>query len=477
VTLDRISGDRTFIVFGGTPGTDDGIVTSVHSAVLAQHGRTLAGAPTAEVPPVVPPLPPCRTAADVENGRWVRTWTTVGMFDNGTSPWYAPGSDVLRANFYTDFNAMLAWLPYACVRERVVDAPAMDRCLTGRAFNWHGDSQTRTLFNSAMWRLCGIAEPASNFLDLVPQCVRARERGGSDGCRMRTSCYVRELFGQDATESQLAEADVLVTNIGQWSASGPMMGGQAPASRYSHEVRRYLLAMPVDGAVSFVTGNTDPTTPVWTSDVGSDGLFVGVFPTLMRLAARRAFSSGGGGDDAPSRDNLRHVMWMETSPFPVRNDEVIASFLDWRTPHRLRLFNIIARRWWAEGLRQLRQFAALVELEVQRRGSGNPSDTDGRSALNADRPRSGGGIHKDPADVGINVHPDGDGAVETDVSMCISSSAAVGCTSTQRVLVSYIPVTARYTPIVESAADFSHLTHPDALDVTTDEIFAAIRRC
>jgi hypothetical protein len=95
---------------------------------------------------------------------------------------------------------------------------------------------------------------------------------------------------------------------------------------------------------------------------------------------------------------------------------------------------------------------------VQRRSGGSGGSS--KPAANAHRQAtttnglSDGGL--DPADV----H---DVAVEAVVSPGIT--------------LSYLPMTARYTAITDSAKDHGHLMQPDALDSTTDALFAVLRRC
>jgi hypothetical protein len=343
--------------------------------------------------------------------------------------------NVHRLGFYTDFTTMLVWAPYTCARERVVDGPAVDRCLAGKVFRWHGDSQTRILFNHAMLRLCGIPDLANKGFH-TDQCVAPRADNNVDGCRLRAACYSIERHGDGVTEALLHDADVFVTNFWQWCAAALAYGGHMSASLYERNVRRYLLA--VGGGASNVTADTDPTASMWTSAVGAHG-FVGVFASVMRHMARALVSGDGAGRD-------KHVVWMETPPFPLHMAGGVVVHKDWRTPHRLRLFNAIARRWWAEGVRQLRQFAAVV----QRRGGVVVP------------------LHTADAHVDVTASLEADIAVSIDVA---------GRTTTQRVLVSYIPMTSRYTAIVGAAADEAHLTHPEALDSSTNAIFAAVSRC
>jgi hypothetical protein len=320
----------------------------------------------------------------------------------------------------------------------VIDGPAVDRCLADKVFRWHGDSQTRTVFNHAMLRMCGIAEPADKgfYADQCQCVVPPAVDGGVDGCRLRTACYMRELHGDAVTEQQLHDADVYLTNFAQWCSAGQLFGGHRTASTYGASVHRYLMA--VGGDMSNVTTDTDPTASMWTSAVGADG-FVGVFASAMRHMARALVSGDGAGRD-------KHVVWMETPPFPLHMAGGVVVHKDWRTPHRLRLFNAIARRWWAEGVRQLRQFAAVV----QRRGGVVVP------------------LHTADAHVDVTASLEADIAVSIDVA---------GRATTQRVLVSYIPMTSRYTAIVGAAADEAHLTHPEALDSSTNAIFAAVSRC
>jgi hypothetical protein len=312
-------------------------------------------------------------------------------------------------------------------------------------FRWHGDSQTRTVFNHAMLRLCSIPNLASKgyFEDqcVVPPAVD----GGVDGCRLRTACYAREEHGVTMTEHNLHEADVWVSNFGQWCAGNWEFGGHLTAARYGHNVRRYFLA--VGDVVVNVTADTDPTASMWTSAVGSG--YIGVIASAMRHMARALVSGDGAGRD-------KHVMWMETPPFPLRADNLVAKNSDWRTPHRVRLFNAVVRRWWAEGVRQLRQFAAVV----QRRGSGtNVTD----SPVSADV-----GVVTDAGAATSSTSLQADIAVNIDVA---------GRATTQRVLVSYIPTMSRYTAIIGAAEDQAHLKHPEALDSSSNAIFAAVTRC
>jgi hypothetical protein len=317
----------------------------------------------------------------------------------------------------------------------VVDGPAVDRCLADKVFRWYGDSQTRTVFNHAMLRLCGVEKPADKGFE-TDQCL---PQAAFDGCRMRATCYTKDIHGTVVTEQQLHEADVFLSNFGQWCASGE---GHVPASSYGQSVRRYFLA--VGDELSNVTVDTDPTASMWTSDVGAGG-YMGVFPSAMRHVARTLVSGDGAGRD-------KHVMWMETPPMPLRNDEFIVQYQDWRTPHRLRLFNAIARRWWTEGVQQLRQFASAVQL-----CGGDLNVTDVRIS-----------VAGEPSSVTASVGVDADVAVSMDVG---------GRVTTQRVHVSYIPMTSRYATVIGMAVDWAHLAHAEALDSTTNAIFAAAGRC
>jgi hypothetical protein len=287
-----------------------------------------------------------------------------------------------------------------------------------------------------MLRLCGIPDLANKGFH-TDQCVAPRADNNVDGCRLRAACYSIERHGDGVTEALLHDADVFVTNFWQWCAAALAYGGHMSASLYERNVRRYLLA--VGGGASNVTADTDPTASMWTSAVGAHG-FVGVFASVMRHMARALVSGDGAGRD-------KHVVWMETPPFPQRRDSAVAFHVDWRTPHRLRLFNAIARRWWAEGVRQLRQFAAVVQRHA-----------------------------------GVVVPLHAVAAHDVDVAASVEAEANVtvhvaGRVSTQRVLASYIPMTSRYTTIIDAAKDQAHLTVPEALDSTTNAVFAAVRHC
>jgi hypothetical protein len=97
-------------------------------------------------------------------------------------------------------------------------------------------------------------------------------------------------------------------------------------------------------------------------------------------------------------------------------------------------------------VRQLRQFAAVVQRHA---GVVVPLHT-------------------------ADAHVDVTASLEADIHVSID---VAGRATTQRVLVSYIPTMSRYTAIVGAAADEAHLTHPEALDSSTNAIFAAVNRC
>ena len=194
----------------------------------------------------------------------------------------------LGLRYFTDLRSQLVWVPYAC-RRTPVHPPALEACFAGAAIDIRGDSQTRFWFNAL------ASMPACAATSTGPAAVK---HGGAvqcaqDNCAGAALCYTDTTT--DPTPPPVdGTALYTVVNFGQHSADT----GHATVAAYTQRVRAYLN----EGAMARLN-------------------------VLQRGAAPAA-----------------KLLWMDTHPFCIRNDPWVHGYRDWRTAHRLRLYNLAAQR-------------------------------------------------------------------------------------------------------------------------------------
>ena len=243
-------------------------------------------------------LPRC-DADGTLRGRWVRGSSVAGMFAQ-PAPWFwsrwwidRDPPNGLGARYWTDLSSDLFWTPYACAAPRL-DVAAARAFLAGKRMNWRGDSQLRLVYNHLMRVVCGSTEAASKEQKLTDDVV-----ADAPDCPGLTASFTHDMMGEQpySLEPTAAPASLLVVNFGQHHASGR---ARAPLLAYEAALETYWAAAAAETAAK-------------APRAGPDG------------AAFRA-------------------LWVDTFPQCVRNDDFVWGYGDWRTPHRIHLYNEAARR-------------------------------------------------------------------------------------------------------------------------------------
>jgi hypothetical protein len=221
------------------------------------------------------------------HGRWVRTAPTTNLFEPA-APWWAmpirayPNGIGIR--YFSELHAQLLWVPHGCCAQPLADlaGEAARQCLSHSSFRLRGDSQLRMVYNHLMNAACGISG-ASRLTGSL--CAATSPSHGA--CPGLLSCYEADLIGDNASWTPPALPDRLFINFGQHPASGRY---RVPLGAYERSLAAY-------------------------------------FGTLPQKGARGAAAA-----------------WVDTFPLCTRNDMYVHSFGDWRTGHRIELYNRAASR-------------------------------------------------------------------------------------------------------------------------------------
>jgi hypothetical protein len=270
LTLDNLAGDGLFVTLG--------------RAGDAEPARALVRAAGDRLPACSAPSPP---------GRWVSSGAPHGAPPRVQAPLpYGPGI-AYSTNLTPGEPLGLDFFPFSCRWPRHHAVEVGDPCFAGRAFHFEGDSQLRSLFNHAMFRLIGVPHAAVKGVEGA-QCVDSRP-GKTPGAGLVStflSCYGVDPLGESVPlgySQNPAEPDpfALVVNFGQhWAAEHRVSAGA-----YAAAVEAYI-----EGAEA-------------------------------RAAAAVA-----------------RLVWVESFPLNILNHEFVHAHNDGRTAHRLRLYNAAARR-------------------------------------------------------------------------------------------------------------------------------------
>jgi len=206
------------------------------------------------------------------------------------------------------------WLPLACRASRAAEGVALwegaRKCLRRiRALVFIGDSQTRTLYNVF---INAATVPGAKRVTAYPGEAKhlCANQGGKAVRRASLAglldsvppddflvCFVWDPFASTVSTAALVEpggAGAAVVNFGQHLAAA----SRRPVNAYAAKVRERF----------------------------------GAAESLAAINSRAATSP-----------DFR-VAWLETMPFPVRNDKYVHEHGDWRTAHRLALYNAAAKR-------------------------------------------------------------------------------------------------------------------------------------
>ena len=233
-------------------------------------------------------LPPCSGHASLGEGRYVRRVPTSlnDTFAPAHPPYPTPewpNGTIL--SYFVQLREEFEFVPYACRRPVAIDPQSVARrCFSSRRVDIRGDSHTRALFNHAMLRVCGIHNTALKGVQ-TSSCVD--NSSGSPWCQDAFICLTPDPMGLGLDQA-LQDFDVVAVNFGQHLASQH----RTPSFKYRESVARYF---------SNISGSI--------------------------------LSQSGG----------VKLLWMENVPLCTSNSEWRHSWGDWRTHHRLMLYNEAAR--------------------------------------------------------------------------------------------------------------------------------------
>lgn len=301
VNFDRISGSRLLLTLGGGNAT----LSSALSASL--HADVLARTACKQV---------CSSRDSTIPGRWVRRDPAVGMFDAPTPP-FPSGRAFPSAKgegFYTDLRDALVWMPLGCrATTALIDPHNVQMCMRRLgAVEFVGDSQTRVLFDHFVNRALPVHSVYTTPKDYdVRHCLwfNLSESPLGDATSIIPPgayrvCFDWDALGKKSTQDLLAanETRAFVVNFGQHFYAE----SRRPVHVYAGRVRERFSA-----------------------------------PEVVSLLALRASA-------VPSF----RLVWVETTPFSVRNDDGVVEYGDWRTTHRHTLYNFAAERELAPLLRR-----------------------------------------------------------------------------------------------------------------------------
>lgn len=183
-------------------------------------------------------------------------------------------------SFFVNLQDEFDYVPYSCRRSPFNPEVTGRRCLASKSFNFRGDSQMRVFFNHLMQRVCGLPNAASKTAWHVSTCLN-----NSTFCQESTMCLTSDPMAE--TQAVVTDFDILAINFGQRPASQ----FRVPAAKYRDMVRNYF-----DSLRANINGAQRPTT----------------------------------------------VLWLETQNLCSSNREYLHSFGDWRTTHRIFLYNQVA---------------------------------------------------------------------------------------------------------------------------------------
>jgi hypothetical protein len=258
----------------------------VGEKLLLQLGSTLPSEQKAARMTIIEPhmnnhaLPLCNSTTFL--GRYVRSVpTTNDTFSPDLPPFLMPQVLGVRPmSFFVQLQEEFTYVPYTCRRSPFNAARTAGRCFASKSVNFRGDSQMRIFFNHFMQRVCGLHNAASKTAWYVSTCLY-----NSSFCQDSSMCLTSDPMAEK--QVNITDFEVLAINFGQHPASQ----FRVPASKYRTMVLNY-------------------------------------FKTLKAAV------------ESSKRPTL--LLWLETQTLCSSNTEYLHSFGDWRTPHRVLLYNKVA---------------------------------------------------------------------------------------------------------------------------------------
>lgn len=218
-------------------------------------------------------------------GRFVYAGTLSSLYETPPRAAHivASARHIDRTNYTTHAN-QFEWRPYSCALTRF--EPAAFRAATaGLRIDLFGDSHMRMLF-SHLLQSCNVSTVVSKT---KPYCA---ERGTLPRCQETSICYIgkhegSDFINYDNDSGHGSERDVLVFNV-----------GNHPASKTHRRLRDY------------------------TAEVRD----------LLNLFGTAA-------DSSPQHGGLKAALWLASTPITASDQAFHYFYKDWRSTHRLRLFN------------------------------------------------------------------------------------------------------------------------------------------
>lgn len=241
---------------------------------------------SSDLGPRTPALPSCSASTLNEGGlgRYVRKVpTTPATFAPDQPPFSMPlnlGSQPM--SFFVQLQDEYEFLPYACRRPPFDASRTAARCFSSRKVNFRGDSQMRVFYNHIMQRVCGVPLAAIKGAWQESTCIF-----NTSLCQDALVCLMADPLAE--TLENITSFDVVAVNFGQHQASQH----RTPAAVYRQKITEYF-------------------------DVFAD------------LAG-------------PQWRSTHKLLWFETQTLCISNRDYLHSFGDWRTPHRVSLYNRVAR--------------------------------------------------------------------------------------------------------------------------------------
>ena len=229
-------------------------------------------------------LPRC--ASGNAAGRFVFTGNLQALYNAPPRAAHVLASARLidRTN-YTTHTDQFEWRPYSCALARF--EPVMFRAATaGLRIDFFGDSHVRLLFSHIL-HTCNVSTHALS--KTKPFCI---EQGTMPQCMESSICYIgkhegSDFINYDNDSGHGPKRDVLIINV-----------GNHPASKVHRSLQDY--SAEVQGLLN-----------------------------LFGVAA----------DSSPQERGLKAALWLASPPITVSDQEFLKFYKDWRTTHRLRLFN------------------------------------------------------------------------------------------------------------------------------------------
>ena len=301
LTLDRPVGNELFIKLGNNAASEAAARAAILNANAGDFG-----------------MPACVSASPP--GRWVlREQPPGGLFSRTPSlpecaePWYCTN----RTAYFVSHLHDLVFMPYRC--RWPTDALSVDTartCLQGVNINWRGDSQMRVLYNDFLARAMRVPRAAVKGV-VSPHCVD----------------------GLTAESIELHGAVGMIAPFFACLSEDPLLDSPDLLSHNPKEVHPFTVVINAGQHFAAQHRTTHHLS------------FEGYERKLRAYANGLADALATRAADSPAA--FRGVVWVETSPHPIRNDKYVWEFKDGRTLHRLALFNRIAER-------ELRAMAAHV---------------------------------------------------------------------------------------------------------------------